>query len=201
MCNTHNLTITSLGDSQIDALVRARVGSAMREALTESLSPQMIRIKEETAVHAVDWHPAHATILASGRAARAHAPAGIKVWDTAGLSSDGPHQPIAIIQTMDGISNIMWRPTYRTHLATSYMTHLAAVHVWDLPQYWSPLAVCKEHTLPVTDVLWQDAHVLSNPNQNSDDVCWMLTCAKDGTIRCRTQRRSTQAKHLRPDAR
>ena len=35
----------------------------------------------------------------------------------------------------------------------------------DLPQYWSPLAVCKEHTQPVTDVLWHDAHILSNPNQ------------------------------------
>ena len=76
----------------------------------------LIRIKEETAVHAVDWHPAHPSILASGRAQRAHAPAGLKVWDMAGLNSDTPQQPIAIIQTMDGISNIMWRPTYRTHM-------------------------------------------------------------------------------------
>ena len=39
----------------------------------------MFRKREETAVHAVDWHPEHPSILATGRADKPHAPGGIKV--------------------------------------------------------------------------------------------------------------------------
>jgi hypothetical protein len=117
---------------------------------------QVLRIKEDTAVYAVDWHPAHSCILASGRSSRTHAVGKVKVWDTS-ISSAADPQPIAAIHTADGVSNIMWRPTYRTQLATSYMTHIHAVHVWDLPQNWTPLAVCAQHTQPATDILWHDA--------------------------------------------
>ena len=43
----------------------------------------MFRKREETAVHAVDWHPEHPSILATGRADKPHAPGGIKVGDRA----------------------------------------------------------------------------------------------------------------------
>jgi hypothetical protein len=33
----------------------------------------------------------------------------------------------------DGVSNIMWRPTFRTHLAVTYHK-IPVVHVWDLMQ-------------------------------------------------------------------
>ncbi|EKX40303.1 hypothetical protein GUITHDRAFT_142806 [Guillardia theta CCMP2712] len=142
----------------------------------------LFRVKEETAVHAVDWHPEHSSILATGRASRAHAAGCLKVWDMKEAGDGTEALPIAKIITPDGVSNIMWRPTYRTHVATTYMSRLANVHVWDLPSFWTPLASLCGHTKPVTDMVWQDAHVFSQPNQLSDDCCWIFSCSKDGTV-------------------
>ena len=68
----------------------------------------ILKIKEQTPVHAVDWHPEHPSILASGRSARPHATGCVKVWDTAEAAEAGGHQPIAKLQTPDGVSNVMW---------------------------------------------------------------------------------------------
>lgn len=58
-------------------------------------------------MHAVDWHPEHPSILATGRADKPHAPGGIKVWDLR-IAADGNDQlPIAKIITAEGVSNIM----------------------------------------------------------------------------------------------
>jgi len=64
------------------------------------------------------------------------------------------------------VSNVMWRPLYRTHLAVTY-ARLHRCDVWDLPQWWSPLAGACGHSDPATDMVWQDAHVLQHPNQVS----------------------------------
>lgn len=38
------------------------------------------------------------------------------------------------------MSNIMWRPGYKFQLATTYVSRINRVDVWDIPQYWTPLA-------------------------------------------------------------
>jgi hypothetical protein len=62
--------------------------------------------------------------------------------------------PIAKIITAEGVSNIMWRPTFRTHLAVTY-TKIPVVHVWDLMRHTSPLSSLCGHSKPVADLVWQ----------------------------------------------
>jgi WD40 repeat protein len=142
----------------------------------------VFRKREETAVYAVDWHPEHSSILATGRTATQHAPGAIKVWDLNTAATDGTDLlPIAKIITPEGVSNIMWRPTFRTHLAVTYLK-IPVVHVWDLLQHTSPLVSLCGHSKPVADLVWQDAHVLSSKDNVSDEVCWVLSCSEDGTV-------------------
>ena len=81
----------------------------------------------------------------------------------------------------DGVSNIMWRPTFRTHLAVTY-SKIPVVHVWDLMQHTSPLSSLCGHNKPVADLVWQDAHILSRKDNASDDVCWVFSCSEDGCV-------------------
>eukprot|EP00291_Cryptomonas_curvata_P017818 CAMPEP_0172156896 /NCGR_PEP_ID=MMETSP1050-20130122/3487_1 /TAXON_ID=233186 /ORGANISM="Cryptomonas curvata, Strain CCAP979/52" /LENGTH=429 /DNA_ID=CAMNT_0012826059 /DNA_START=65 /DNA_END=1351 /DNA_ORIENTATION=+ len=151
----------------------------------------LMRIDEETAVHAVDWHPAHTDILASGRQFRGlHSPGCIKVWDTSQNGRD--IHPIAKIPTADGVSNLMWRPNFRTQIACTYLNSVSQLDVWDTAGHASalaglPLASCTGHTepvtVPVTDLVWQDAHVFDKAGALCDNSGWLLSCAKDGTVR------------------
>ena len=66
--------------------------------LRSNIKP-IFRKREETAVHAVDWHPEHPSILATGRTATHYAPGGIKVWDLNMASTGADLLPIAKIIT------------------------------------------------------------------------------------------------------
>lgn len=143
----------------------------------------MERIKEETAVYAVDWHPVFPSILATGRAAKNPFPGDVKIWDLKEKTGSGDISPIGRLFTADGVSNIMWRPGYKFQLATTYVSRINRVDVWDIPQYWTPLASCCGHKGLVTDLVWQDAHIRDqNVRQNSDDCSWILSCSKDGSV-------------------
>ncbi len=132
-------------------------------------------------MHAVDWHPQHSSIFATGRAAKNPYGGDVKIWDLKEKTGSGDLSPIGRLFTADGVrspsrckagsaggqrilcggsawpdmrsrqvSNIMWRPGYKYQLATTYMSRITRIDLWDIPCYWTPLAGMR-FAFPATD--------------------------------------------------
>lgn len=91
----------------------------------------------------------------------------LKIWD---IASSKP-QLETCISAIASVARIKWRPTQRTHIASSSLVVDFKISIWDFSRPFVPFANIQEHKDVVTDFIWRDA------NANI-----LISVGKDGTV-------------------
>lgn len=91
----------------------------------------------------------------------------LKIWD---IASSKPQLDYCI-SAIASVARIKWRPTQRTHIASSSLVVDFKIYIWDIARPFVPFANIQEHKDVVTDFIWRDA------NANV-----LISVGKDGSV-------------------
>ncbi|XP_064614643.1 LOW QUALITY PROTEIN: GATOR2 complex protein WDR24-like [Liolophura sinensis] len=111
-------------------------------------------------IFTIDWHPEDSNWI--GTAGR---DCTIKVWDLSKMKS------VHIVQTIDPVSRIKWRPQRKYHIASCSLQLDFNINIWDIRRPYIPFAAFTEHKDAAKGLAWkhQDPHVF-------------LSCGRDNTL-------------------
>ena len=113
-------------------------------------------------VFSCDWHLEDQRYLATAGRDRT-----LKIWDIASSKPQLEH----CISAIASVARIKWRPTQKTHIASSSLVVDFKIYIWDISRPFVPFANIQEHKDVVTDFIWRD------PNANI-----LISVGKDGTV-------------------